>query len=68
MVCLWNPSSTGNEEPLQAVIPYVTNQWINEIEWCHWEPSLFAISSFDGNTSVYNLTQTNSLHQTNTKV
>ncbi|CAG2183924.1 unnamed protein product, partial [Oppiella nova] len=57
-----------NEESLQAVIPYITNQWINEIKWCDWEPSLFAVNSFDGNTTVYNITQTNSLNQTNTKI
>lgn len=67
-VCLWNPSTPMNEEPLQAVIPYITNQWINEVEWCDWEPSLFAVNSFDGRTTVYDLTRNNSYIQTNATV
>ncbi|XP_054160185.1 protein transport protein Sec31B-like [Oppia nitens] len=68
VVCLWDPTSNVNEESLQAFIPYITNQWISDIDWCHWEPSLFAINSFDGNTTIYNITQTNCLNQTNTKI
>ncbi|RWS18854.1 protein transport protein Sec31A-like protein, partial [Leptotrombidium deliense] len=46
--CLWNPTVGPNDNPLISVIPSVTNQWINDIKWCSWEPSLFAVGSLDG--------------------
>lgn len=67
-VCAWNPAANQNEEPLLAILPSISNQFINQIVWCPWEPSLFAIGAFDGHTSVYNLTQTNQARQENNQI
>lgn len=67
-ICIWNPMLGLSHDSFIAVAPGITNQWINEVEWCPWEPSLFAVGSFDGNTTIYNLTKKNSIVQTNSNV
>lgn len=53
-IYIWNPNEAQRGQEMVGEFPSY-NQWSFDLDWCHRDPSLVAVSSVDGCISVYSL-------------